>query len=211
MTLQIFDCEQSSHEWFECRRGIPTASMFQTVMAKGRDGGESVTRKTYLYKLAGEIITGELAESYSNDHMLRGKEMEAEARDLYAFTHDIEPQKVGFVRNGQKGASPDSFLGSDGILEVKTKLPHLAIECLLKDEFPSEHKAQCQGGLWVAEREWIDIVVYWPRVPLFVKRAWRDEAYIAKLESAVAAFNDELQAIVERLSRYQQPFASEAA
>ena len=29
-------------------------------------------RQTYLYKMAGEIITGEPAESYSNHHMERG-------------------------------------------------------------------------------------------------------------------------------------------
>ena len=61
------------------------------------------------------------------------------------------------------------------MMEVKTKLPHLALECLLRGEFPTEHKAQCQGALWVAEREWIDLVAYWPKLPLFVARAYRDE------------------------------------
>ena len=78
-------------EWFECRRGIPTASEFDTVQATGRGGGESKTRRTYLYKLAGEILTGEQMYSYSNDHMERGKEMEAEARDMYIFLSDLEP------------------------------------------------------------------------------------------------------------------------
>jgi hypothetical protein len=96
------------------------------------------------------------------------------------------------------------------MLEIKTKLPHLMIECILKDEFPAEHKAQCQGALWVAEREWIDIAVYWPKMPLFVKRATRDEDYIKKLSDAVDAFNDELDAVVERIRLYGEPLEAAA-
>ena len=201
--IQIIDCEQSSPEWYEARLGIPTASMFATVMASGKGGGESVTRKTYLHKLAGEIITGEPMDSYSNAHMERGKAMEDEARASYALLTEASPTRVGFVRNGQKGCSPDSFIRNDGLLEVKTKLAHLTIECLLRDEFPAEHKAQCQGALWVCERDWIDIAVYWPRLPLFVKRAYRDEIYIKKLSDAVDQFNAELADVVSRVQRYE--------
>lgn len=200
--MEVFTCEQGSAEWFSCRAGIPTASEFATVMASGRDGGASKTRRTYMLKLAGEIITGQPSESYSNAHMERGHEMEPEARDLYAFTRRVEPELVGFIRNGNKGGSPDSLIGNSGMLEIKTKLPHLLIDLLLKDEFPPDHKAQCMGNLWVSEREWIDIACYWPGLPLFVKRATRDEDYIAKLSDAVDQFNAELAEVVERVRRY---------
>jgi hypothetical protein len=91
------------------------------------------------------------------------------------------------------------------MLEIKTKLPHLMIEVLERGAFPPEHVAQCQGALWVAEREWIDIAVYWPRMPRFVKRTTRDEAYIKKLVDAVDAFNDELTEMVERIRGYEAP------
>ena len=200
--MEIITCDQNSDEWLRARMGIPTASEFSTVMASGRNGGASKTRRAYMLKLAGEIITGKPSEGYSNAHMERGHEMEPEARDLYAFTRRATPELVGFIRNGQKGASPDSLIGSDGLLEIKTKQPHLHLECLLRDEFPAEHKAQCQGALWVSEREWIDIAVYWPGLPLFVKRATRDEEYIAKLAGAVDQFNHELAEIVERVRSY---------
>ena len=200
--MEVFTCAQNSEDWLKARMGIPTASEFATVMATGRDGGASKTRKSYMLKLAGEIITGQPSEGYSNAHTERGHDMEPEARDLYAFTRRADPQLVGFIRNGSKGASPDSLIGNDGLLEIKTKLPHLHIDCLLRDEFPAEHKAQCQGALWVSEREWIDIAVYWPGLPLFVKRATRDEEYIAKLSDAVDQFNTELAEVVERVRRY---------
>lgn len=199
MAVEIFDCEQGTPEWYQCRLGIPTASEFATVLASGRGGGESKTRRTYLYKLAGEILTEEPMYSYSNDHMERGKTMESEARDMYVFLTDLELHQVGFIRNGRKGCSPDSLIGNDGMLEIKTKLAHLQCEVLDYDEFPAEHKAQCQGQLWVAEREWVDFVSYWPKLPIFAKRVFRDEAYIKKLAAEVDRFNNELADLVEKI------------
>lgn len=202
MTVQIFNCDQGTEEWHLARAGIPTASMFATVMASGRGGGPSLTRAKYMRQLAGEVITGRPMESYSNAHMERGHEMEPEARELYAFATDTVPEQVGFIRNVQKGCSPDSLIGANGMLEIKSKLPDLVIECWERGDFPPEHRAQCQGALWVAEREWIDIVVYWPAMPVFIKRAYRDEPYIAEMSKAVDQFNDELSALVERVRAY---------
>ena len=114
----------------------------------------------------------------------------------------MRPELVGFVRNGRKGCSPDSLIDGDGLLEIKTKIPALHIECLMRADFPPEHRAQCQGALWVSEREWIDLAVYWPGLPLVVYRATRDDDYIANLAAEVDRFNDELDAIVERVRRY---------
>ena len=88
--LTVYDCEQGSEDWFRARMGIPTASEFGTVLAP-RAGSEGKMRRTYLHKLAGEIITGEPMERYGNAHMDRGHEMEAEARSLYAFMSDADP------------------------------------------------------------------------------------------------------------------------
>ena len=211
MAMQILDCEQGTAEWFMARAGIPTASQFATVMASGRGGGESKTRAKYMRQLAGEIITGKPMEGFTTVHTERGHIMEPEARELYSFATDTVPDQVGFILNGQKGCSPDSLIGTNGMLEIKTKLPDLLIECLERDDFPPEHRAQCQGALWVAEREWIDIVVYWPEMPVFIKRAYRDEAYIATMAEAVDKFNEELAALVERIRTYQPSTQKEAA
>lgn len=177
----------------------PTSSMFHAVLAKGKEGR---MRKVYMYKLAGERLTGEPMDMYTNSYMERGHEMEPDARNLYALMHDAEPELVGFIKRGEEaGCSPDSLIGEDGLLEIKTALPHILIEYILKDEFPPAHKAQCQGALWVSGRQWIDIAVYWPSLPLFVKRAARDEDYITALAGEVARFNTELAEIVEKVRR----------
>lgn len=204
MELQIYNCEQGTPEWFEARAGIPTASEFDTVMAKGRGGGDSKTRRTYMLKLIGERLTREPMENYSNAHMERGKVMEAEARDLYQMIAELECQQVGFLRRGDAGCSPDSLVGNDGMLEIKTKLPHLQLDCILYDELPSEHRAQCQGQLWIAEREWVDFVSYWPGLPLFAKRVFRDEDYIKRLAEAVRAFNAEMEETIAKVQKYRR-------
>ena len=84
------------------------------------------------------------------------------------------------------------MIGDDGLIEIKSKLPHLQLDVLLRGEMPSEHKAQVQGQLWVCEREWCDFVSYWPRLPLFVKRVCRDEKYIKELQESVEKFWTEL-------------------
>ena len=202
--MQIIDCIQGTPEWFAARAGIPTASRFSDVMAVGRGGAESKTRRTYMLKLAGEIITGEPMDSFSNVHTERGHEMEPEARNFYAFKHDVEPELVGFIRSGNKGASPDSLIGANGMLEIKTKLPHLLLDVLLRGNFPTDHLAQCQGQLWVAEREWVDLICYWPKMPPHIVRAYRDEAYIKQISAAVDQFNDELAEIVARFSQEER-------
>ena len=200
--MEIIDCAQNSPEWYAARAGIVTASNLKTVLASGRGGTESKTRRSYLNRLAAEIITGEPLESFSNRHTERGHALEPEARDYYAFLHGAEPKTVGFVRNGPKGCSPDSFVGEAGLLEIKTQRGDLLIDTLLADRFPSEFKAQVQGQLWICEREWCDLLVYWPGMPPFIRREFREPGYIIQLADAVDQFNDELQGVVEKIRSY---------
>jgi hypothetical protein len=200
MTLEIFNVEQGTPEWFAARLGIPTASQFHTVMAKGK-GGASKTRETYLFKLIGERMTGELMDNFNNAHMERGHRLELEARDAYAVKTDTWPEPVGFLRRGRVGCSPDSLVNEDGMVEIKTKLPHLQLAVLFGEELPPGHKAQCQGQLWIAERDWVDFVSYYPNTPPFILRVNRDEEYIAEIQIAVEEFlteMDERMALIEK-------------
>jgi hypothetical protein len=153
MTCEIIECEQNSPEWLRARMGIPTASAFSDVLAKG----EGKTRRTYMLKLAGELITGEPMESFSNAHTERGHLLEEEARDLYTLQTGADIARVGFIRNGRAGCSPDSLIGEEGGLEIKTKLPHLLIETIWPTSFRlntrPRFKERCgslvgNGGIW---------------------------------------------------------------
>ena len=207
--MEIVDCQQGTEEWFSARLGIPTASMFSVLLSGRKDAKDKKTRQTYMMKLAGEIITGEPAESYTNLHMERGKVMEDEARDLYAFMSDADPVRVGFIKAFGAGASPDSLIGDDGGLEIRTALAHIQVDRLLNGTLPPEHKAQVQGNLWVSGRKWWDFCSYSPKLPMFTLRVERDEEYIKEIAAGVAEFNKDLAEMVERIRSYSD--AREAA
>lgn len=209
----IDDVEQGSLEWHEHRRGIATASVFSTIMASGKDGGDSLGRTKLLRTLAGERITGEVSESYSNAAMDRGKRMEAEARSHFELTHGFaECRQVGFVRRTISnplgndwivGCSPDSLIGNDGLLEIKTMAPHLLIELLERGRFPSEHKAQCHGSLWVTGRKFCILKIYYRGMPVSPEfRIERDDVYIQEIKNAVETFEWEVAQLEARIRKW---------
>lgn len=212
MTIQIHNCEQGSPEWHAVRLGIPTASAFADVLAEGRGGNPSKTRRTYMMKLIGETFTGEPAYQHNNDHTDRGHTMEDEARQLYVFARDTEIERVGFIRRewGESlgahyaaGCSPDALVtdkdGRPGLLEIKTKLAHLQCEALLDKKLPSEHVAQVQGQLWISGREWCDFVSYWPKLPPLIVRVHRDDVYIERLKRGVEIFCNEMETLMQAI------------
>jgi hypothetical protein len=198
--VEIIECEQGSPEWHAARCGIVTASRLKDVLAEG----DGKMRSKYMRELASERLRGWVEDGYSNAHMERGHEQEDEARRTFAFEHAITPVRVGFIKNGRVGCSPDSLIGDDGGLEIKTALGHIQIERLKSGKVPSEHKAQVQGSLWITGRKWWSFVSYSPDLPLMHDRVERDETYIARIAAAVDAFNAELDALVASLDGAQQ-------
>ena len=86
MMVEIFrDIEQNSEEWKKLRSGIPTASEFSALLAKG----EGKTRRALMRRLAGERVTGEPESMFENATLLRGHAMEDDARRTYALVADL--------------------------------------------------------------------------------------------------------------------------
>jgi hypothetical protein len=195
--LEIFqELEQGSDLWREVRCGVVTCSEFSQLLAKG----QGKTRRTLLLKKAGERITGNPSESYSNDHMDRGKEQEATARVLYVAHTGAEITECGFMKNGNVGYSPDGLVSENGLIEIKSRLAHIQADTLLSDSVPSENIAQIQGGLWISGREYLDYVSFCPGMPLFIKRVEPDKKYIANLEVEIALFEAELQKVIAQIT-----------
>lgn len=207
------DVEQGSEDWFKLRLGLCTASNFGTIMAEGRDGDASKGRQKLLYRMAAEIISGVPAETYSNEHMQRGIEMEPAAISHYEFTHECEIKRTGFVRRiihdplyGDRivGASPDGLRPEiKTVLQVKTMLPPSIVALVDSGRpFPSEHRAQCQGELWVTGFETCHLQVFFegfPVAPVFVMQ--RDEAYMRELDRACEIFQHDLQKLVTGIKK----------
>jgi len=183
--MKICSHEQGSPEWFEARLGIPSASMFSKIVTT--KGVWSTQADSYINQLVAERLTGEREEIYQSHHMIRGTELEPEARDMYCLMKDVEVQEVGFCLHDtlKAGCSPDGLIGEDGGLEIKAPAPATHVEYLRGGVLPSRYKQQVMGCLWITQREWWDFVSYHPNMKPLIVRVERDEEYIAALEECV--------------------------
>jgi hypothetical protein len=199
--MRVIECEQGSDRWHKARLGIPTASRYKDIVTPAR-GDKSKSYTAYLYELLAERVTGEPSDTFMSEWMQRGNELEPAARSAYAFLCDVEVQQVGFITNdaGTIGASPDGLIGTDGGLEIKCPKPSTLVRYMVEDKLPDIYKPQVQGNLWICEREWWDFVAYHPSMELFIKRVYRDDAYIEKLRQHITAFVEELEETYQRIS-----------
>lgn len=197
----ITSVEQGSADWLALRLGIVTMSELDCLLVNGKgEAGFGVAAFTYMDQLIGERITGEAAElPFETRATVRGHEMEALALDLYKIREGAQVDSAAIILNHGVGYSPDGLVGDSGLIEVKSKLPKFQVGVILAGEVPKEHLAQCMGGLWTSDREWIDFISYWRGMPLFVKRLYRDEDMIRKIAERVATFYEIMEARMEKV------------
>lgn len=201
------DIVQGTPQWFAARLGKATASCFVNVLAAPK----SVARRNYIAKLALEIVTGEKDGGYQTAAMTSGIEREGPARKMYQNLTGELVDETGFWLHDtlDAGASPDGLVGEDGLIEIKCPSPGVYLSYLHLPAEPPEYTAQIQGQLWITGRKWCDFVSYHPDFPeeaqLIVRRIPRDDAYIATLSAAVAAFMEEVRAEVSFIRNYRNP------
>lgn len=198
---------QRDADWLALRAGKFTGSRFADLLATTKTG-PSASRRNLIATLACERLTGTCVEGYQNAAMLRGVELENEARVAYeAFRGElvIEEAFIPHPTLPNCGVSPDGIVGSDGLVELKcpaAMAKHL--DALLNADHVREYYCQIQGQLFVTGRAWCDAVSYDPRWPehlrLAVTRVPRDEPFIARLEAECIKAEAEVCALVERLS-----------
>lgn len=217
MSSEIIEVWQGSPEWDAARFGIPTASNASKITA----GGDGKTRSEYLRKLAGEEVSRLPREEYRGKAMERGNIMEPELRALYHMVTGREPKPVsnnpevvftpgcpgyGFVRRALKvgfiGASPDSRVGNDGGLEIKSASPHILIDIMQRGVVPSEHIPQVQCTMLVTGWAWVDLLIGYTGMPPFIRRIRRDTSKIAQLEVAIETFNEDLTELTQWVRAY---------
>lgn len=207
--------QQRSPEWFEARRGKATGSRFSDVMARLKGGGEGATRKNYRVQLVVERLTEQVMDSFTNTAMQWGIDTEPVAKTAYMLQTGNMVEDVAFVKHPtlEAGVSPDGYVGTLGLLEIKCPNTATHIDYLHADGAPSDYKAQIQGQLWVTERQWCDFVSFDPRMPdgtqLLIVRVERDESYIEMLEAEVKQFLEEVDQEVQYLKNYNKKGGSD--
>jgi len=205
--IMIKDIQQRSEEWLRLRIGSVGGSGVKNATA----GGKGKVRNDYMYKKAHEILSGKIAELYTNDAMQLGTDSEPLSRKDYEFIHDKQVDQIAMVKASEhKHCSPDGLVGDDGMIEIKNTNGKNFVEIVHRDRVPPEHKKQIQWGLFICERDWCDfiqacwirdeyneIVPQYPDLPIFVRRVYRDEDFIKELSAGVDKFIEEMLLVVE--------------
>lgn len=210
MSLKIYDTlEQGSDEWLEARRGILTASTIGQLITPFTVRPASNDKSRALKDiLVAERVTGWVEPVYVSADMLRGQEDEPVARDLYR-EHYAPVEEVGFMRMDEPGFtlgySPDGLVGSDGLIEIKSRKPKAQLQTILNDTVPPFNRAQLQAGLLVSGREWVDYCSYASGMPFYVTRVYRDERWIETIRTVVTEFETYA---AETVARYEEVTAS---
>lgn len=168
--MQTIQCEQRSKEWWDARRGVPSASQFGDIMTP-KTMKASASQEGYICRLIAEKYANVWPQEniYVSPAMQAGIDGEDFARAWYAFDQDVDVQQVGFVLSdcGRYGCSPDGLIGDDGGLEIKIPDTETHAGYLLRNELPSKYACQVHGCLIVTGRKWWDFMSYSSELPVF--------------------------------------------
>ena len=194
---------QGSDEWHQARLGKVTASRVKDVMATGRGGAPSATRKNYMMELLCERLSGVTAPSYTSPAMMRGIELEPLARTSYEINAGNTVTEVGLIDHPSIagfGASPDGIIllndGQRGGLEIKCPNTAQHVAVIQTEQHDPQYEWQMLAQMACAELEWVDFVSYDDRLPVPLDyacyRYWRDNKRIAEMERSIMEFLQEL-------------------
>jgi hypothetical protein len=205
---------QGSDEWAALRCGILTASEMKLIVTPTMKPASNEKERAHLYELLAQRITKHVEPSYISDAMLRGMEDEIEARMEYAKNY-APVTEVGFITNDKWGFtigySPDGLVGTDGLIECKSRAQKWQIRSLVEHvhagTIDPDFMIQVQTGLMVSERKWCDLVTYCGGLPMATVRVMPDEVMQGAILTAAMHFESRIAAAHEN---YMNLLASDA-
>ncbi|MDG6310899.1 YqaJ viral recombinase family protein [Glaesserella parasuis] len=196
--LITLNCEQGTEEWLTARLGIPTATGVSNIVTPS--GKKSSAWTSYLAELVAESIEG-LTEGYKSTDMLRGNQLEEQARMAYEFATGNDVVQVGGV---YRNANKDMMISPDGLiptlrkgLEIKCPKMKTHIKYIIEGVVPSEYIIQVQVALWVTGYNSWDFVSYCPeyqKQTLFIHTAERDPVLMKAFDKYIPQFIETLKA-----------------
>lgn len=192
----IHDVKQGSSEWDLLRAGKFTASNFSKLFMATTTKGYNDLINSIVYSR----ITGEQPESFTNDWMERGKQLEPEAIEAYELLNFKRVERIGFVEKSEwVGCSPDGFVGTQGMIQVKCPKHTTLIEYCLEKKVPKDYLYQMQGEMMVCDREWNDFFVYHPKLKPLTIRVMRDEKIINEIQAQLEIAINKVEATIKCL------------
>jgi hypothetical protein len=198
--MKTYHCDQYSDEWWRLRRGVPTASQFDSILTP-KTMKYAAGARSYIYQLVGDRfdLLYPRKDEFATAAMRRGTEQEPESRAWYTLRTGCDVMQVGFVTtdDGRFGCSPDGLVGMEGGLEMKNPTPKVQAEYRDKGGLPAEYRAQVHGALIVTGAKFWDFLSWCPGLPPLLVRTVPD-GYTEQLREALEQFWKEYSAMVAR-------------
>lgn len=178
-------------------KAAPVAECVRRALAGEDTEQPSDTAKRYAADLAVERISGQPHGEPPKAWVLeRGHEMEAHARRFYEARTGSYVTEAGICLTDDEifGYSTDGLVDDDGLIEIKAPIDSTKILAMWQTGDTSEYDHQMQGGMWITGRKWCDFIMYVPDLAavgkdLFVKRVFRDDAFIDDMVEKLAEFD----------------------
>jgi predicted phage-related endonuclease len=187
------DLIQGSEAWLAARCGLLTASEICRILTPKLKIADNDKSRAHLSELVAQRITGYVEPHYIGDDMLRGQMDEIEARTLYAERY-APVEECGFVTNDEwgftVGCSPDGLVGSEGMIECKSRRQRFQVETIISRRMPDDYLLQVQTALLVTGRAWCDFVSYSGGLPMVTIRVEPDDQVQAAIIEAATAFEE---------------------
>jgi len=200
--------DQGSPSWVRERIGKLTASRMGDVMAMTKAGKPSEARTKYLQQLVAERMTDVATDFFVTQAMQWGIDQEAPAAEEYeTVTGEIVLPGVWVPHPtiDHAGATPDRFVGADGLLEIKCPATPNFVAWRLSGEIPAQYVAQMTFQLACTRRRWCDFMAFDPRVVngphYWIKRFEPAAEEIERCEAAARAFLDEVDALFTQVTQ----------
>lgn len=199
---------QRSDEWFASRIGNVTASRVKDVMASGRGGAPSATRKNYMMELLCERLTGQQGgmDLSRNAAVQRGVELEPFACMAYEADKGLMVVETDLVMHPKIecfGASPDGLAGDDGVLEIKCPNTATHIATMQSGRHDPQYEWQMLAQMACTGRHWADFVSYDDRLPEELQyicfRYEFDYKRGREMEAEITAFLEELAELEQEM------------
>lgn len=187
--MKIINCEQRTEEWYACRRLHLSASNAKTIIANGKG------LETYCKELVTEFIAENVEETYTNEAMQRGIELEPVAREFANELFNKQFQEIGLVElNNRISCSPDGVIFDDKgniseLIEIKCPNNNRFLEQYMTDKPYDEYIAQVQMQLFCTGASQCLYFAYNPNIKPY---------YYAKIITPDAEIQEKLKKGLER-------------
>lgn len=155
--------------WRAQRCGYLTASVAEEVCKRLKNGKPAASYEDRMAKVICERLTGLPVNTYTTPAMEWGKAHEEEAAEAYEGASGLVALGDGetFIPHPEVpwlGASPDRFVGDDGLVEIKCPETLTHIQRVMSGVIPAQYIRQMQVQCLCTGAKWVDFVDFDPRL-----------------------------------------------